>query len=93
MIKKEYDEQKRLKEEKIREKEEFEEEVKRIAEKTTKEEGSEGPEEESVSGSGGKEDDSGVSLASPDAPEEKHVPKNANQMWTDQKRPDSPWPS
>jgi len=84
MIKKEYDEQKRLKEEKIREKEEYEEEVKRIAEEKQKKKDQKAQRKRVSQFKEVKEDDSECLLASPDAPEEKHVPKNANQMWTDQ---------
>lgn len=84
MIKKEYDEQKRLKEEKIREKEEYEEEIKRIAEEKQKKKDQKAQRKRVSQFKEVKEDDSECLLASPDAPEEKHVPKNANQMWTDQ---------
>ena len=84
MIKKEYDEQKRLKEEKMREKEEYEEEVKRIAEEKQKKKEQKAQRKRVSQFKEAKEEDSECLLSSPDAPEEKYVPKNANQMWTDQ---------
>ena len=84
MIKKEYDEQKRLKEEKMREKEEYEEEVRRIAEEKQKKKEQKAQRKRVSQFKEAKEEDSECLLASPDAPEEKYVPKNANQMWTDQ---------
>ena len=84
MLKAEYDEQKRLKEEKQREIEEYEEEVRRKEEEKQKKKEQKAqrkkvPQFKEATDEGGE-----CLLVSPEAPEEKYVPRNAQQMWTDE---------
>ena len=82
-IKQEFEEQRRLKEEKQREQEEYEEEMRRREEekqrkKEMKAQRKKVPQYKEAVDDGGE-----CLLESPDAPEEKYVPRNGHQMWTD----------
>ena len=82
MLKEEYLEQKRLKEEKQREQEEYaEEKRRREEEKIKKKEQKAQRKKVSQFKEAGEEEE--CLLASPEGPEEKYVPRNGHQMWTD----------
>ena len=83
MIKEEYLEQKRLKEEKQREQEEYEEEKRRREEEKIKkkEQKAQRKKVSQFKEAGEKEE---CLLESPDSPEETYVPRNGHQMWTDE---------
>jgi len=84
MLKKEFDEQKRLKEEKQREIQEYEDEVKRREEEKQKKKEMKAQRKKVPQYREATDDGSECLLVSPEAPEEKYVPKNAHQMWTDE---------
>jgi len=84
MLKKEFEEQKRLKEEKQREIQEYEDEVKRREEEKQKKKEMKAQRKKVPQYREATDDGSECLLVSPEAPEEKYVPKNAHQMWTDE---------
>ena len=83
MLKEEYLEQKRLKEEKQREQEEYEEEKRRREEEKIKKKEMKA-QRKKVSQFKEADDQEECLLASPEAPAEKYVPRNGHQMWTDE---------
>ena len=82
MVKEEYLEQKRLKEEKLREQEEYEEEKRRREEEKIKKKEQKAQRKRVSQFKEAAEEEECI-LASPDTPEETYVPKNGHQMWTD----------
>jgi len=82
MVKEHWDEQKRLKEEKVKEQEEYEEEKRRREEEKQKKKDMKAKRKNVNQFKEAVESEECL-LVSPGAPEEKIVPKNAHQMWTD----------
>jgi len=82
LIKEQWDEQKRLKEEKMREQEEYEAEKRRKEEEKQKKKEMKAKRKtvNQFKEAGETEE---CLLVSPEAPEEKVIPRNAHQMWTD----------
>jgi len=82
MVKEQWDEQKRLKEEKQKEQEEYEEEKKRREDEKLKKKEMKAKRKNVNQFKEAVESDECL-LVSPEAPEEKVIPRNAQQMWTD----------
>jgi len=82
LIKEQWDEQKRLKEEKMREQEEYEAEKRRKEEEKQKKKEMKAK-RKTVNQFKEAAETEECLLVSPEAPEEKVIPRNAHQMWTD----------